>query len=64
VSPLLKAIVPLMDHRDKDVREHGKKLIIEVPLCSQRKFVFVDAQIAFVAGANTTLPSATGGSAR
>ena len=29
VSPLLKAIVPLMDHRDKDVREGGKRLIIE-----------------------------------
>ena len=29
VSPLLKAIVPLMDHRDKAVREEGKKLIIE-----------------------------------
>ena len=29
ISPLLKAIVPLMDHRDKDVREGGKKLIIE-----------------------------------
>jgi len=29
VSPLLKAIVPLMDHRDKIVREEGKKLIIE-----------------------------------
>ena len=29
ISPLIKAIVPLMDHRDKDVREGGKKLIIE-----------------------------------
>ena len=29
VSPLLKAIMPLMDHRDKDVRERGKSLIIE-----------------------------------
>lgn len=29
ISPLLKAIIPLMDHRDKDVREGGKKLIIE-----------------------------------
>jgi len=29
ISPLLKAIVPLMDHRDKDVREGGKRLIIE-----------------------------------
>ena len=29
VSPLLKAIGPLMDHRDKDVREGGKRLIIE-----------------------------------
>jgi len=29
VSPLLKAVLPLMDHRDKDVREGGKKLIIE-----------------------------------
>ena len=29
VSPLLKAIIPLMSHRDKDVREGGKRLIIE-----------------------------------
>ena len=29
ISPLLKAIIPLMDHRDKDVREGGKRLIIE-----------------------------------
>ena len=29
ISPLLKAIVPLMEHRDKDVREGGKRLIIE-----------------------------------
>jgi cytoskeleton-associated protein 5 len=29
VSPLLKGILPLMDHRDKDVREGGKRLIIE-----------------------------------
>jgi len=29
VSPLIKAIIPLMDHRDKDVREGGKRLIIE-----------------------------------
>jgi len=29
VSPLLKAILPLMDHRDKDVRERGKSLIKE-----------------------------------
>ena len=29
VSPLLNAIVPLMDHKDKDVREEGKRLIIE-----------------------------------
>ena len=24
-----KAVIPLLDHRDKDVRENGKKLIIE-----------------------------------
>lgn len=29
VSPLLKGVLPLMDHRDKDVREQGKKVIIE-----------------------------------
>ena len=29
ISPLLKAIIPLMEHRDKDVREGGKRLIIE-----------------------------------
>ena len=29
VSPLLKAVVPLLDHRDKVVREEGKQLIIE-----------------------------------
>ena len=29
VSPLLKAIVPQLDHRDKTVREEGKQLIIE-----------------------------------
>ena len=29
VSPLLKAVVPLLDHRDKAVREEGKNLIIE-----------------------------------
>ncbi len=29
VSPLLKAIVPLLDHRDKTVREEGKALIVE-----------------------------------
>merc|ERR1740128_576883 len=29
ISPLLKAVIPLLDHRDKDVRENGKKLIIE-----------------------------------
>ena len=29
VSPLLKGIIPLLDHRDKAVREEGKKLIIE-----------------------------------
>jgi len=29
VSPLLKAVVPLLDHRDKTVREEGKQLIIE-----------------------------------
>ena len=29
VSPLLKAVVPLLDHRDKSVREEGKQLIIE-----------------------------------
>ena len=29
VSPLLKAIVPLLDHKDKTVREEGKGLIVE-----------------------------------
>ena len=29
ISPLLKAIIPMMEHRDKDVREGGKRLIIE-----------------------------------
>ena len=29
ISPLLKAVIPLLDHRDKDVRENGKRLIIE-----------------------------------
>lgn len=29
VSPLLKATMPLLDHRDKTVREEGKLLIIE-----------------------------------
>ena len=29
VSPLLKAVIPLLDHRDKTVREEGKGLIIE-----------------------------------
>ena len=29
VSPLLKAIVPLLDHRDKPVRDEGKALIVE-----------------------------------
>ncbi len=29
VSPLLKGIVPLLDHRDKAVREEGKALIVE-----------------------------------
>lgn len=29
VSPLLKATMPLLDHRDKTVREEGKALIIE-----------------------------------
>ena len=29
VSPLLKATTPLLDHRDKTVREEGKQLIIE-----------------------------------
>ena len=29
VSPLLKGIVPLLDHRDKTVREEGKQLIVE-----------------------------------
>ena len=30
VSPLLKGILPLMDHRDKDVREGGKRWEEEV----------------------------------
>ena len=29
VSPLLKGVVPLLDHRDKGVREEGKQLIVE-----------------------------------
>ena len=29
VSPLLKAILPLLDHRDKEVRDQGKRLIVE-----------------------------------
>lgn len=29
VSPLLKAVVPLLDHRDKPVRDEGKALIVE-----------------------------------
>jgi len=29
VSPLLKATTPLLDHRDKGIREEGKQLIIE-----------------------------------
>jgi cytoskeleton-associated protein 5 len=29
VSPLLKAVVPLLDHRDKPVRDEGKLLIVE-----------------------------------
>eukprot|EP00095_Tigriopus_kingsejongensis_P001503 maker-scaffold1086_size63525-snap-gene-0.14 protein:Tk01503 transcript:maker-scaffold1086_size63525-snap-gene-0.14-mRNA-1 annotation:"microtubule associated protein" len=29
VSPLLKATMPLLDHRDKTVRDEGKQLIIE-----------------------------------
>ena len=29
VSPLLKGVVPLLDHRDKVVREEGKQLIVE-----------------------------------
>jgi len=29
VSPLIKAAIPLLDHRDKDVREQAKKLVIE-----------------------------------
>ena len=29
VSPLLKGVVPLLDHRDKTVREEGKQLIVE-----------------------------------
>lgn len=29
VSPLLKAIIPLLDHRDKSVRDEGKALIVE-----------------------------------
>ena len=29
VSPLLKAIVPLLEHKDKTVREEGKGLIVE-----------------------------------
>ena len=29
VSPLLKAVVPLLDHRDKSVRDEGKALIVE-----------------------------------
>ena len=29
VAPLLKVIVPMLDHRDKTVREEGKALIIE-----------------------------------
>lgn len=29
VSPLLKATLPLLDHRDKTIREEGKQLIIE-----------------------------------
>lgn len=29
ISPLLKAVVPLLDHRDKGVRDEGKALIVE-----------------------------------
>jgi cytoskeleton-associated protein 5 len=29
VSPLLKAILPLLDNRDKEVRDQGKRLIVE-----------------------------------
>jgi cytoskeleton-associated protein 5 len=29
VSPLLKAVVPLLDHRDQPVREGGKHLVVE-----------------------------------
>ncbi len=29
VSPLLKGTIPLLDHRDKTIREEGKQLIIE-----------------------------------
>ena len=33
VSPLLKAVVPLLDHRDKPVRDEGKQLIVEAYRC-------------------------------
>lgn len=29
MSPLLKATMPLLDHRDKNIREEGKQLIVE-----------------------------------
>ena len=29
VTPILKAVVPLLDHRDKPVRDEGKLLIVE-----------------------------------
>lgn len=38
VSPLLKAIVPLLDHRDKAVREEGKFLVILGPFLTQFLF--------------------------
>ena len=46
VSPLLKAIVPLLDHRDKPVRDEGKAMIVEAyrleTFCALPKVSFVD----------------------